>query len=50
MDKLKDLSIGLPKYTVEGFVEFDVRNVILDAAADASVTLYLLKPVTGGMI
>jgi len=49
MDKLKDLSMGLPKYTVAGFVEFDVRNVIFGEAADARVISFLLIPVKGGM-
>lgn len=40
----------LPKYTIEFWLEFDVRNVILVVAADMDVTLYLLKWVTGGMV
>jgi hypothetical protein len=50
IDKLKEWSIGLPKYALKGFVEFDVRNVTLRAAADTSVTLFLPRLVKGGMV
>ena len=49
MDRLKELSMGLPKYAVDGSVEFDVRNVILRAPADTSVTSFLPKLVKGGI-